>query len=173
MAASHPERRISVLNTGIAGNRVTDLETRWQSDVVAHHPDWLSVMIGINDLHRRFSATAADHISPDAYREAYHAFLTLTAAETDARIILIDPFYITRETDPDSHGATVLAALNDYIAVAQEMATEFDALHVPLHAIFQEHLDYRAADVFCPEPVHPNASGHLVIAQAWLKTMGW
>ncbi|MBT3268830.1 SGNH/GDSL hydrolase family protein [Candidatus Poribacteria bacterium] len=173
ITARYPDRGITYHNQGIGGDVSTGLLRRWNGDVLDHQPDWVSVMIGINDLHRRFSATAADHISPDAYREAYHAFLTLTAAETDARIILIDPFYITRETDPDSHGATVLAALNDYIAVAQEMATEFDALHVPLHAIFQEHLDYRAADVFCPEPVHPNASGHLVIAQAWLKTMGW
>lgn len=173
ITARYPDRDITYHNRGIGGDVSTGLLRRWTEDVLAHQPDCVSVMIGINDLHRCFSPTAADHIPPAAYREAYHAFLTLTAEETDARIILMDPFYIIRETDANSQGATVLTAIEDYIAVAHDMAAEFDALHVPLHAIFREHLGHRAADVFCPEPVHPNASGHLVIAQAWLKTMGW
>ncbi|MCS3920301.1 hypothetical protein Q2T83_10355 [Fervidibacter sacchari] len=34
-------------------------------------------------------------------------------------------------------------------------------------------LRYRPADMFCPEPVHPNSVGHLLIAHAWLTAMGW
>ncbi len=173
ITARDPDRDITYHNRGIGGDVSTGLLRRWDDDVLVHEPDCVSVMIGINDLHRTLSATATDHISPDAYREAYHAFLTLTAAKTDARIILMDPFYISTETDPDSHGGTVLTAIQDYVAVVHEMTTEFDALHVPLHAIFQDHLGYRPADTFCPEPVHPNAGGHLVIANAWLTTMGW
>ena len=173
ITARYPARDIAYHNQGIGGDVSTGLLRRWTDDVIVHQPDWVSVMIGINDLHRCFSPTAADHIAPDAYREAYHAFLTRTAAETDARIILMDPFYITRDAESSGQGARVLTAIEDYIAVAHEMATEFDALHVPLHAIFREHLDYRPADTFCPEPVHPNAGGHLVIAHAWLKAMGW
>ncbi len=173
ITARYPDRDITYHNQGIGGDVSTGLLRRWPEDVLAHQPDWVSVMIGINDLHRRFSATAADHIPPDAYREAYHAFLTLTASETDARVILMDPFYISRETDPTSQPTTVLTALKEYIAVVHEMASEFDALHVPLHAIFQGHLDYRRTDALCPEPVHPNPSGHAVIAHAWLNEMGW
>ncbi len=173
ITARYPERDITYHNRGIGGDVSTGLLRRWSEDVLAHQPDWVSVMIGINDLHRTFSATPADRIAPDVYREAYHAFLTLTAEKTNARIILMDPFYITSDADPDSHAATVLTALEGYIAVVHEMAAEFDALHVPLHAVYQEQLRHRPADTFCPEPVHPNASGHLVIADAWLRTMGW
>ncbi|MEJ7614799.1 MAG: hypothetical protein SQA66_14305 [Candidatus Fervidibacter sacchari] len=53
------------------------------------------------------------------------------------------------------------------------MADEFRAIFVPLHELFQEQLRYRPADMFCPEPVHPNFVGHLLIAHAWLTAMGW
>ena len=170
ITARYPARDITYHNQGIGGDVSTGLLSRWADDVLIHQPDWVSVLIGINDLHRRFGP---EPIAPDAYREAYHAFLTRTAEETGARIILMDPFYISKETNPNSQRAKVLEAIEDYIAVVHDMAAEFDALHVPLHAVFQEHLNYRAADTLCPEPVHPNPSGHLVIAHAWVKTMGW
>ena len=53
LGAALPELPLRVLNTGISGNRVTDLEARWQSDVLDLQPDWLSVMIGINDVWRQ------------------------------------------------------------------------------------------------------------------------
>ena len=50
LAANYPERDIKVLNTGTSGNRIIDLEARWQTDVLDLAPDWLSIMIGINDV---------------------------------------------------------------------------------------------------------------------------
>ena len=49
--AYYPERDIRYINTGIGGNRITNLKARWEEDALAHKPDWLSVKIGINDLH--------------------------------------------------------------------------------------------------------------------------
>ena len=39
----------NIKNVGISGNRLIDLEKRWQSDVVDHQPERLSINIGIND----------------------------------------------------------------------------------------------------------------------------
>ncbi len=37
---------------GIGGDVVTRLRDRWSDDTLRNKPDWLSVKIGINDLHR-------------------------------------------------------------------------------------------------------------------------
>ncbi len=37
-------------------------------------------------------------------------------------------------------------------------------VHVRLNDAFLEHLKYRPPEVFCPEPVHPNMTWHMVIA---------
>src|SRR6266487_5331064 len=55
-SALYPERRVTFLNRGISGNRVVDLEHRWQSDCLELQPapTWVSIMIGINDTWRRY-----------------------------------------------------------------------------------------------------------------------
>ena len=61
--------------------------------------------------------------------------------------------------------------LPQYIEVVERLAERFDARLVRLHDIFQRQLQYRDADTFCPEPVHPNQAGHLVIAQALMDAL--
>ncbi|WP_295449168.1 GDSL-type esterase/lipase family protein [uncultured Thiodictyon sp.] len=56
LTATHPERRIRVVNRGVSGNTVRDLAAGWSTDVVALRPDWLSIMIAINDVWRQFDA---------------------------------------------------------------------------------------------------------------------
>jgi len=173
ITAKYPERAIKFFNYGIGGDTALGLRDRWADDVLVHNPDWVSVLIGINDLHRRFNPDSQLHIPVDKYREAYLQFLTRTKETTDAQIILMDPFYISKETDSNTQRKTVLEAIPDFIAVVNEMAEKFDALHIPLHEIFQKQLQYRIPDTFCPEPVHPNPAGHTVMANAWLETVGW
>ena len=54
LMAVYPARSIRVTNMGIGGNTVRDLAARWDTDVLALKSDWLSVMIGINDVWRHF-----------------------------------------------------------------------------------------------------------------------
>lgn len=51
LIAGYPEKNITVINKGISGNTIIDLENRWEDDVIYHKPDWLTILIGINDLH--------------------------------------------------------------------------------------------------------------------------
>jgi lysophospholipase L1-like esterase len=172
VTARYPERNIRFLNEGISGNTVHDLRNRWHDDVIVHQPDWLSVKIGINDLHRFLDQTPAA-VSPERYEPLYRECLQLAVSQTKARLILIDPFYISTDRDAGSRRALVLELLPRYLEVVQKLAAEFNAIHVRTHAAFQEQLRYRAADTFCPEPVHPNLAGHRVIAHAVLRAVGW
>lgn len=45
-----PYSGLEFLNRGISGNTLTDLEARWDKDVLALKPDVLSVLIGTNDV---------------------------------------------------------------------------------------------------------------------------
>jgi len=173
ITAKYPARGIKFFNKGISGDVAPGLRDRWADDVLIHNPDWVSVLIGINDLHRRFWPDQQANIPPDKYRQAYSQFLERTRKNTNARLVLMDPFYISKENDPNSQRATVLKALGEYIAVVHEMAKKFDALHVTTHDVFQQQLEYRPSDTFCPESVHPNVTGHQIIAYAWLQAVGW
>jgi lysophospholipase L1-like esterase len=172
IAIRYPFLSVTIINKGIGGNTVADLRERWHDDVLVLKPDWLSVLIGINDVHRtlRDEPTA---VPPDRYEQLYRECLMLTKERTNAQLVLMEPFYISTDTETNSWRTQVLRALDDYRKVVKQLANEFGAIFVPLHDLFQEQLRYRPADMFCPEPVHPNPFGHLLIAHAWLKAMGW
>jgi lysophospholipase L1-like esterase len=172
ITARYPERRIRYLNHGISGNTVQDLHGRWQQEVIAHRPDWLCVKIGINDLHRTLDRTPQS-VLPDLYARLYRECLLTASSETPARLVLIDPFYISREPEPSSREGQVLARLPAYLDVVHRLAAEFGARHVRTHEAFQRQLQYRPAPEFCPEPVHPFLSGHMVIAHELLAALDW
>ena len=172
IVARYPERKICFINKGTSGHTVLDLHGRWHDDVVRHRPDWLSIKIGINDLHRNFR-DAADKVPPKRFEELYRSVLQTARKKTRARLILIDPFYISQHNDGDSWRGQVMKWMPSYLAVVQKMVREFKTLHVRTHDAFQKQLRYHEADHFCPEPVHPNVSGHLVLAHEFLRVVGW
>jgi len=161
-----PEKRITVINKGIGGNVVTQLQDRWTDDVMRHKPDWLSVKIGINDLHRTLRDTP-EAVPPGLFETTYDEILTRTkAALPECHLLLIDPFYISREVSSNSPRERVLDLLPEYITIVHRMAKRFGTRLVRTHQIFQDLLEHHEADTFCPEPVHPNPTGHRAIAEA-------
>ena len=166
-----PARRITVINKGIGGDNVLGLRDRWHDDVLRYSPDWLSVKIGINDLHRSFSAEF-DPITPDIYHRAYDDILSRTRKSLPkCRILLIDPFYCSTETSPNSLRTTVLKLLPEYIRAVHDVSKKHRTLLVKTHDMFQRLLKTHSPDTFCPEPVHPNLTGHLAIAEAVYSTL--
>ena len=165
-----PERDITWVNKGIGGNQVTDLQLRWEDDVIREAPTWLGVKIGINDLHVHLRGDPLG-VSPERFREVYDEILSRAAAKTKAKLILITPFYISADRSGQSFRSTVLEILPSYIAVVEAMAQKHKARLVRLQAMFERQIAKRPADTFCPEPVHPNRTGHLLIAQEVLRVL--
>ncbi len=172
--ASMPDLGATFLNTGIGGNTVRDLFDRWTDDCIALAPDWLSILIGINDNHRWLSG-ADTGVGPEEYAGLYERILARAREETSAKLVLLTPFYMStaRPGEADGWRGRVMASLPDYIATVERLAEAYDARLVRLHEMFQRHLETRRADEFGNEPVHPNQTGHLLIAHEWLRTMGW
>ena len=66
-----------------------------------------------------------------------------------------------------------MAVVGDYVDATKRIAADYGARLVDTHAMFAEQLKHHRADAFGDEPVHPNATGHLMMAHAWLTAMGW
>ncbi len=172
LTAFHPERKVTIINKGIGGDRTTGLKERWEDDVIRHQPDWLTLLIGINDLHSYLRAPDdAAAVTPEVYAATYDWLLEQTTQRTSARIVLLDPFYISINSQ-ETFRRRVLDLIPTYIDIVHQMAAKYDTLLVKTHDIFAEHLQHREAECFCPEPVHPNQAGHIVIAGELIKTFG-
>lgn len=172
VTALHPDRQIDFQNRGIGGNTTKDLRERWDDDTIRLQPDVISILIGINDLHRwLFVPDPAIKVSPDEFAENYDWLLDRVTKETSAKIILLDPFYISLASR-DTERSQVLELLPKYIQTVHDMSVKYNTLLVPMHSIYQQHLTFREAECFCPEPVHPNHGGHLVMALELLRVLG-
>ncbi|MFH0965522.1 MAG: SGNH/GDSL hydrolase family protein [Planctomycetota bacterium] len=171
VAKNHPELDVRWVNKGAGGHTVQDLRARWKADVLDLKPHWLSVMIGINDCHRHISSHEDRAI--DAYLSDYRDILEQVRPFAP-RLVLLDPFYIaTSDTLPagDPVPAAILNRLPAYLEVVEDLARDFKAVHVRTQRMFEDQLCYRSPDYFCPEPVHPYASGHLMVAMEFYSVV--
>jgi len=165
-----PERRIEWVNKGIGGNRVTDLATRWEDDCLRERPDWLSVKIGINDLHSWLGGDPAG-VDPKTFRQVYDSILARAADQPRAGLILITPFYMSTDRSGQSFRSRVLEVLPEYVGITRDMAQKYGARLVDLQSMWERILAHFCPDEFCGEPVHPNRTGHLIIAQEVLRVL--
>ncbi|MCM8822343.1 MAG: SGNH/GDSL hydrolase family protein [Candidatus Omnitrophica bacterium] len=160
----YPERRIAVVNKGISGNTIIDLQNRWEDDVIYHKPDWLTILIGINDLHHvlRKDPDCQECVA-EKFEQRYIEILSKTKEKLNCGIVLLEPFYISVDNS-NSWRKMVLEELKTYTEVVRKMAKKFNTGIIKLQEIFQKQLRYNDSETFCPEPVHPNTTGHIIIA---------
>jgi lysophospholipase L1-like esterase len=168
--AYYPGRDIHYINTGIGGNRITNLKDRWEEDALAHKPDWLSIKIGINDLHS-YLGDDPNGVGPELYAEIYDELLQKAMERLGCPIILIEPFYMSRDTSGQTFQSKVLDILPRYLETVHKMSEKYGTKLVRTHDMFQLQLQYRDSSVFCQEPVHPNLRGHMLIAVEVLKVL--
>ncbi|WP_203138164.1 SGNH/GDSL hydrolase family protein [Microbacterium sp. JZ31] len=149
-----------VVNAGIAGDRVRDLRARWSEDVAVHEPAIVSVLIGVNDMWRRFDSD--DPTSAADFERDYRAILDGTDG---ARLVLIEPFLLAVREEQ----AAWRADLEEKIAVVHALAAERDAVLVRADRELRMRGDNPA---LAADGVHPTAHGHRALADLWLEAAG-
>ena len=171
LVVREPEKKVTVINRGTGGHAAADLRDRWDDDVLALEPDWLSIKIGINDCHQYLGDPLLENRSPEVFEVIYGQLLSVTAERLpDCRLLLIDPFYGRKEIGgrmDDAFRTKVEELLPRYIETADRMGEQYGARRVKTHEVFREFHRHQHPDVCFPnEPVHPNQTGHLLIAEA-------
>ncbi len=161
-----PEKNVTFINRGISGNRAGHLRDRWQKECIDLKPDVVSILIGINDVWRRYDSN--DPTSVETYMDNYRAILTQVRDELGAQLILLEPFVLPTPEDR----LTWREDLDPKIQAARALAREFDATYVPLDGLFAQACSRREASHWAEDGVHPSPAGHALIAQAWLQAVG-
>lgn len=161
-----PELGVKFLNRGISGNRVVDLNERWQEDCLDLKPNWVSIYIGINDCWRRYDS--GDPTSTEDFKAGYRQLIERTKAGLDANLVLVEPFVLPHPEDRRAWRED----LDPKIHAVRELAVEYGALLVPLDGLFAAASARREAAFWAPDGVHPSPAGHGLIAKAWLETLG-
>ena len=155
-----------IINVGISGHRLVDLEKRWQVDVLDHKPTLVSIAIGINDTWRRYDDN--DPTSTQDFRDQYHRVLTLTRQAFNPEFVLCEPFLLSVRDEMN----TWREDLDPKIEVVHAMAKEFGAVLVPFDKHFNKLATTMSMAELADDGIHPSALGHAEMAKLWLSTVG-
>jgi lysophospholipase L1-like esterase len=168
LATGTPDCGIRIVNMGISGNTVRDLCARWQSDVMDMTPDWVSIMIGINDVWREsdpFGLSGAG--VPIEEFDISLNDLILKARSISKGLILMTPYVI----EPDRRDP-MRSLMDRYGEVVRRLANRYDAVFVDTQAAFDALLPHYHPSALAPDRVHPNQIGHMAIARAFMEAIG-
>jgi len=168
LLARYPERQLRIVNKGIGGNTTRDLAARWKQDVIAERPDWLSVMIGINDVWRTYDSNGVGAVGLEEYTATLRDLLSQTRVTTSARLILAEPYMI--ETDQNR---PMRQHMDTYGAAVRQVAADYNAILVHTQAAFDAALASTTPKDWAEDHIHPNAPGHAIIGLAFLKAIAF
>jgi len=169
LGALYPEQWIRVVNQGISGNTVRDLDARWQTDVLDLAPDWVSIMIGANDVWRQFDSPrqTEKHVLIDEYEKTLDELVGATLPRVRG-VVLITPYYM----EPNPADA-MRAAMDRYGAVVRGLAAKHGTLLVDSQAAFDAVLETYYPATLNWDRVHPDHVGSMVLARAFVNAIGF
>jgi acyl-CoA thioesterase I len=154
---------VEVINKGVSGDRITDLEERWNRDVLALEPDVVSISIGINDVWRQLDHPEMDQVTPDDFKKIYEELVD-KVKPLGAKCILMEPTIIEERIDSIGN-----QKLFPYVKIVRQLAEKYDALLVPTHTAFLEELQ-KGKKTLTTDGVHMTEAGNQLMAKTWLDT---
>ena len=168
LSCMYPELRLRIINMGISGNTIRDLEERWDGDVLAKHPDWVSVLIGINDVWRQFDSPymPETHVPLDAYRAAYVRLIERTLPHVRGMVLMTPYFMDPNRQDP------MRQRMDEYGQAVRELAETYHLTLVDLQAAWDRLFTHMHPCNIAWDRIHPNQVGCMYIAKQFLAAVG-
>jgi acyl-CoA thioesterase I len=180
--ALDPDRKIEIINAGISGNKATDMQARFQKDVIDKKPDLVMINVGVNDVWHAFFDFQNQQFYPQGnlptgvplaeYREKLTQMVEAAKA-AGIRVVLLSPTPIREVLDgPENR------RLQEYIAVMREIGLQNNCLFIDLNAPFREVIGTfqkhagKTLNLLAADGVHPNPSGYRIMAFTILRGLG-
>ena len=163
------EKQNQFFNRGISGNKITDLEKRWQADTIDLKPDVLSILIGINDTASFINNQ--NTVTVETYEEVFRSLLLETRKQLpDCIFVICEPFIL-----PVGKVKENWNRWNDDLKKRQEiiyrLSKEFKTIFVPLQKVFNDAVSRASNEYWMWDGIHPTYSGHELITKEWIKQL--
>ena len=167
LTSVYPDFFINVVNMGYSGNTSRDLLNRLERDILSLKPDYLSVMIGANDVWRQFDTPQIpeNSVLPEEYRENLIKIVRLSKTVTSNIILMTPVYWESSLTDAMS------ARMREYGQIVREVSAQEKVLFCDVQSRVDRVLKHCNANYITWDRVHPNIPGANIIAHALLDTL--
>lgn len=168
LGADFPRAGFSFYNRGISGNKVPDLEKRWQKDALDLKPDVLSLLVGINDV------GAIVNKSPEAksleeFETGYRKLLTQSKAQNPNILFVLGLPWVFPVGDRKENFKLWQDETSARAEVVKKIANDYNAILVDFPAVFEKAMKEAPIDYWIWDGIHPRVFGHELMAREWIK----
>ena len=172
--------KFELVGKGIGGNKVSDLLTRYKSDVIDLNPDIVFIYIGINDVWHKYDFGTGSDI--DLYEKGLRTIIS-DIKSLGSKIILCTPTVIGENTGDFVLGnqfkdvetmEKMNGDLDTFSEVVRKLSNEYGTELLDLRKIFMDYLaenniNNDAAGILTTDGVHLNEQGNKLIADQMIK----
>lgn len=177
-----PGRKISVINAGIGGDVVGQMNDRFELDVLPKKPNIVVLTFGMNDSgYFEFNAANADETAQQRVAKSHQNFVLLAEklkAQPKIRPVMMSssPYDETME-NKNNYYKGKSKVMEQIIAFQQEAAKNNGWPYVDLfHPMTEINISGQKKKpdftITGPDRIHPGRGGHLVMAALFLKSQG-
>ena len=180
--AAYPGTPITVVNAGISGHKATDMQARFERDVLAAKPQLVIISVGVNDVWHSFRDFKTRRDYPDGslpngvplpvYVEKVEAMI-VAAKAAGIRVVLLTPTPI--HEDPASPENARLAS---YVKAMAALGLKHQSTVIDLNAAMTRAIAAhqreagRRVNLVTTDGVHLNPAGNQLVAWAILRGLG-
>ncbi len=161
------------VNRGVGGNNVRDLYARIIRDIINEKPDYISILVGVNDIWH-----GLDHnngTGAKRYEKVYDMLLEEIAEELpDTKVMTLEPFVLkglntdNTEADPN-RWEKFSGGVYKPARIAKKLAVKHNLKFISLQDKFDKACEKAPANYWLSDGVHPTAKGHELIKREWIK----
>ena len=168
--AADPTFDINILNTGTGGNTSRDLLRRYDAEVLAYKPDYVFIMVGINDCWREFDCFPTNgEMAPSV--EEYKANMTEMVKKTQAsgaKVALVSPYFLER--DHENKMRAKCDKLNEALA---DISKEYGCEYISVVETMDTFIAAQSSYPLSGDRIHPRPIGKQIIANAIIASDTW
>ncbi len=157
------------INEGISGNRIVDLYARIKQDLINHKPDYLSILIGVNDVWHELNEQ--NGVAAPKFEIIYSMLIEeVKESLPDIKIFILEPF-VLKGSGTERYFDEFLSDVKLHAQAAKKVAEKYDLTFIPLQEKFDEASKLMPPTYWAADGVHPTAAGHALIKDELIKAI--
>lgn len=167
-----PEQHV-FFNRGISGNRIVDVYARIKSDIINLQPDYMSILIGVNDVLHEFDEQ--NGVDAEKFEKIYCMLIEeIKEALPNIKIVIMEPFCLrawgTDNTEEyPNKWEEFHTEVRKRAKKARKVAQKYELSFVELQSKFDEAALNTENTYWLRDGIHPTAFGNQLIKREWLK----
>lgn len=151
------------INRGISGNRIVDLYARIKRDFINLKPEYLTILIGINDVWHEINDK--NGVDNKKFFKVYCDLIEeIRSMLPDIKIFILEPF-VLKASATEKSWSIFRRETEMRAESAKAVAEKFGLTFIPLQEKFDEAEKKAEASYWLGDGVHPTAAGHELIAK--------